>query len=378
MAITGPLSEFETVKQLPPGKLLSLLRVSETLVASLDLDVVLQTAIESAVQVLRLDTGAIYLLDEEVLYLGATTPPLPADFRDEFRLTNLRNHPHIAEAVAEAHPVYVRDARKESFSPDEEAIARARQLRSILYIPLLLEGNGVGVLIVGSTARIHRFTAYEVSLCRTLSSLIALSVTNARLFTSVQQAYRQLTRAYDATLEGWSLALDMRDKATQGHTQRVTDMTLALARRMRVPEPSLIHIRRGALLHDIGKMAIPDAILRHPDALSEDKRGEMQKHPELAYRFLLHIDYLRPALDIPYCHHEKWDGSGYPRGLKGEQIPLAARIFAVVDVFDALVSQRDYREPLSREEALGYIRDQSGRHFDPAVVTAFLRMMEAE
>ncbi|MGE5250568.1 MAG: HD-GYP domain-containing protein [Bacteroidota bacterium] len=378
--MTAPkaLSDFETIKDLPAGELSSLLRVSESLAASLDQDVVLQTAIESAAQVLHLETGAIYLLDEQVLYLGATTPPLPDDFPDEFRLTNIRHHPHIARAVTEAQPVYLPDAGRASLTAEERAVVEARGLRSILYIPLMLEGSALGVLIVGSVGRLRHFTEHQIRLCRTLSSLIAMSVTNARLFTSVQEAYRQLTRAYDATLEGWSLALDMRDKATQGHTQRVTQLTLALARRMGVPDADLVHIRRGALLHDIGKMAIPDSILRHPDALSDDKRGEMQKHPELAYKFLLKIDYLLPALDIPYCHHEKWDGSGYPRGLKGKEIPLAARIFAVVDVFDALVSQRDYREALAPTEALEYIRSQSGQHFDPAVVTAFLDLMQAK
>ena len=377
MTPTQPLSDLRVMSRLPARELSTLLKVSESLAVSLDLDRVLQTAIESAVRVLQLKTGAIYLLDEEVLYLGATTPPLPRNFPDEFRLANIGDHPHIRRAIRTHRTIYLADARDARLSASEKAVSEARGLRSILYIPLMLEQEPVGVLIVGSTHRLRRFTAHERSLCRILSSMIALSVANARLFTSVQQASRAMTRAYDATLEGWSLALEMRDQATMGHTQRVTEMTLALAARMGISKGSLEHIRRGALLHDIGKMAIPDSILSNTGRLSEHDWGIMQKHPELAYNFLLHIDYLLPVLDIPYCHHERWDGTGYPRGLKGEQIPLAARIFAVVDVFDALTSERSYRKAWPRQKAIDYIRRQSGKHFDPQVVAAFLKQLEA-
>jgi putative nucleotidyltransferase with HDIG domain len=229
---------------------------------------------------------------------------------------------------------------------------------------------------VGSTGGVRRFSKHEIQLSQTLSYQIALAVANARLFRSVQHANTELMRAYDATLEGWSLALEMRDSNTQGHTQRVTEMTVTLARQMGVPEPVLEHVRRGALLHDIGKMGIPDAILHRPGALSEQEAAVMQKHPELAHNFLLHIDFLRPALDIPLCHHERWDGSGYPRGLKGREIPLAARVFAVIDVFDALTSDRSYRRAWTRRKALDYIRQQSGKHFDPDIVEAFLEQMD--
>jgi putative nucleotidyltransferase with HDIG domain len=363
---------------LPPHELSTLLEVSSALAASLDLGQVLQKAIESAVRVLGLDTGAIYLIDGMTLYMGATTPPLPPEFPEELRLADLINHPHIRESVEVGQPVYLSDVRTASLSPAEKAVVEVRGLRSILYIPLFLEEQPTGVLIVGSTHELRAFTDHELELARTLSYQIALAVANARLFRSVQHANEELRRAYDATLEGWSRALEMRDENTEGHTRRVTELALALARKMHLPISSLEHIRRGALLHDIGKMGIPDSILHNPESLTEEEQAIMRKHPEMAYDFLKQIDYLRPALDIPYYHHEKWDGSGYPQGLKGTDIPLAARIFSVVDVFDALVSDRFYKRGSSREEALAYIHEQAGKHFDPEVAAAFIQLVQGE
>jgi PAS domain S-box-containing protein/putative nucleotidyltransferase with HDIG domain len=188
----------------------------------------------------------------------------------------------------------------------------------------------------------------------------------------LQRAHHDLAEAYDATIEGWSHVLDLRDKETEGHTQRVTEMTIRLARALNVPEEDIVHIRRGALLHDIGKMAIPDGILQKPGPLTDDEWKEMRQHPEFAYQMLYPIAYLRPALDIPYCHHEHWDGSGYPRGLKEENIPLAARIFTIVDVWDALLSNRPYRKGCTEESVLEYLQKYAGTYFDPRLVEAFL------
>ena len=180
--------------------------------------------------------------------------------------------------------------------------------------------------------------------------------------------------AYDSTLEGWSRALDLRDKETEGHTQRVTEMCMRLARALHMDEDELVQVRRGALLHDIGKMGVPDSVLLKPGALNEEEWAIMRKHPEYAYQLLSPIAYLQPALDIPYCHHEKWDGTGYPRGLKGEQIPLTARVFAVVDVWDALRSDRPYRPAWPDAQVWEYICSGSGTHFDPHVVEEFLNL----
>jgi PAS domain S-box-containing protein len=181
-----------------------------------------------------------------------------------------------------------------------------------------------------------------------------------------------ITRAYDATIEGWSRALDLRDRETEGHCQRVTELTLRLAVAMGLCGEDLIQIRRGALLHDIGKMGVPDAILLKPGPLTDAERDVMKRHPQYAYDLLSPIAFLRPALDIPWCHHEKWNGTGYPRGLKGEEIPLPARLFAFVDVWDALLSDRPYRKAWPEDRVRDYICSLSGTHFDPDLVPIFL------
>jgi PAS domain S-box-containing protein len=190
----------------------------------------------------------------------------------------------------------------------------------------------------------------------------------------LQRAHQELAQAYDTTLEGWSRALDLRDKETEGHSQRVTEMTLRLARAIGLSEPELVQVQRGALLHDIGKMGIPDSILLKPGSLSDEEWEVMRKHPSYAHSLLAPIVYLKEALAIPYCHHEKWDGTGYPRGLKGEQIPLAARLFAVADVWDALRSDRPYRAGWPKERVREHIRGLAGSHFDPTVVQVFLEL----
>jgi putative nucleotidyltransferase with HDIG domain len=192
---------------------------------------------------------------------------------------------------------------------------------------------------------------------------------------NLSQSQQDLLNAYDSTLEGWAKALELRDKETEGHSERVTRLTVKLAEAMAIQGESLVNIRRGALLHDIGKMGTPDAILHKNGPLDPHEREIIQQHPQHAYDMLKHIDYLQAALEIPYCHHEKWDGTGYPRGLRGTDIPIAARLFAIVDVYDALISDRPYRKALPREEVVAYLKTQSGTHFDPAVVDLFLKVL---
>ncbi len=246
---------------------------------------------------------------------------------------------------------------------------------SYFGLPLIAKGKVKGVLEVFHRVPLHPYSEW-LDFLNTLAGQAAIAIENTTLFENLQQSNRELSQAYDATIEGWSRALDLRDKETEGHTQRVTEMTNHLARRFDFTEEELSHMRWGALLHDIGKMGVPDNILLKPEPLTETEWITMRKHPEYAYDVLKPIDFLAPALDIPYYHHEKWDGTGYPRGMKGEEIPMAARLFAVVDVWDALRSDRPYRPAWSEEETLVYIREQAGRHFDPQVVEAFLKMIE--
>ncbi len=248
----------------------------------------------------------------------------------------------------------------------------AYRLLSILCAPLKIKDDLIGVIYVDNRAHTGIFGNNDLGLISAFSNQAAVAIDNASLFDDLQESNAELEIAYQATLEGWVRALDLRDKETEGHTQRVTTLTVRLAQAMGVGEDAMLHITRGALLHDIGKMAIPDAILLKPGSLTEEERALIQKHPIYAYEMLSPIKFLLPALDIPYCHHEKWDGSGYPRGLKGEGIPFAARVFSVVDVWDALISDRPYRKGLPPDEIRGRIRKDSGSHFDPKVVDAFL------
>jgi PAS domain S-box-containing protein len=244
---------------------------------------------------------------------------------------------------------------------------------SAYVIPLVIKGSVKGVMEL-----FHRGTISPKADWKDFAEMVAeqaaIAIDNIALFEDLQRSNTNLAMAYDTTLEGWSRALDLRDRETEGHTRRVTELTLRLSREMGIGESELAHIRRGAILHDIGKMAIPDAILLKPAPLTEEEWEVMRRHPVYAYEMLSPIDYLRPALDIPYCHHEKWDGTGYPRQLQGEQIPPAARIFAVVDVWDALRSGRPYRAAWSREKVLEHIKMLAGSYFDSRIVEQFLKL----
>jgi len=248
---------------------------------------------------------------------------------------------------------------------------------SYFGVPLIAKGELKGVLEI-----FHRspFVAERewLDFLETLAGQAAMAIESAALFEDLQRSNMELTMAYDATIEGWSRAMDLRDHETEGHSQRVAGLALELGRVLGLPEDRWVHFRRGALLHDLGKMGVPDAILQKAGPLAGEEWTIMRRHPTLAYEMLAPIQYLLPALEIPYCHHEKWDGTGYPRGLKGEQIPLAARIFAVIDVYDALTSDRPYRAAWSDEKAREHVLAQSGTHFEPRVAEAFLRMLTAE
>jgi len=225
-----------------------------------------------------------------------------------------------------------------------------------------------------------RLLTGRVYFCHDITAMKALESDLRRLNQVLEERVdirtRELAEAYETTLEGWARALELRDKETEGHSRRVTETTLKVARALDISEDEILHIHRGALLHDIGKMGIPDSILSKPGPLTEEERAIVLKHPETAYQLLSPIPFLHKALDIPYCHHERWDGSGYPRGLKGRAIPLAARVFAVVDVWDAVQSERSYNRGWSREKALAYLEEQAGKLFDPHVVDIFLRLAE--
>ncbi len=249
-------------------------------------------------------------------------------------------------------------------------------VQSALLVPLVIKGEALGVLQLESYTN-WRFGKPEVQLLTLIGNTAAIAIQNALLFENLQQSHENLTLAYETTLEGWARALDLRDHGTQDHTHRVVDLALQLGRRLGMDDSELTNLRRGAQLHDIGKMGVPDSILLKPGPLTDEEWKVMRLHPVYAYEMLYPVPEFRKILDIPYCHHEKWDGTGYPRKLSSEDIPLPARIFSVVDVWDALCSDRPYRSAWPAEKVINYLESQSGRQFDPEVVEKFLEMVKA-
>ena len=258
-----------------------------------------------------------------------------------------------------------------SMAADNMLLA-GEEMVAYFALPLVAKGEVKGVLEMYHRSPLEPQGEW-VEFANTLAGQAAIALDNAGLFDDLQRSMLELTLAYDTTLEGWSQALDLRDRETEGHSQRVTAITERLAKAMGLGESELVNVRRGALLHDIGKMGIPDSILLKTGPLTPDEWAIMKMHPIYAFELLSPIHFLRGALEIPYCHHEKWDGTGYPRGLKGTQIPLSARIFAVADVWDALRSDRPYRKAWSVNKVREHIRSLAGTHFDPKVVETFLR-----
>ena len=280
------------------------------------------------------------------------------------------------EALMNRQKVFVPNLAQDSrISKACQKVLKEEGLVSYLALPLIAKGEAKGVLELFSREESDLEEEW-LNFMEALAADAAMAIDHAELFGNLQRSNEELKAAYDATIWGWSKALELRDKETQGHSERVVELTVRLAQSLGVWEGDLPALRRGAILHDIGKMGVPDSILLSPGPLSTEEWKIMSRHPEFAHQMLASIPFLQNSLDIPVCHHERWDGSGYPRGLKGEEIPLAARIFSVVDVWDALTSDRPYRDAWTFEQAYDYIKVNSGGLFDPRIVAVFIKMME--
>ncbi len=346
--------------------------IDRAITSSLDLRVTLNVLLDQAVAQLRVDAATVLLLNAHLQTLDYAAG---RGFRSKaIERTHLRlDEDQAGRAATERQPVYVADLADFAGDFTRRRLLLGEQFAAYYAVPLIAKGEVKGVLEIFHRSPL-RPTAEWRDFLQTLGGQAAIAIDNTALFNSLQRSNTELSLAYDATIEGWSRALDLRDRETEGHTQRVASLTMRLARAIGLTDAELTHVRRGALLHDIGKMGIPDGILHKPGPLSADEWVIMHRHPLYAYELLRPVEFLRPALDIPYSHHEKWDGAGYPRGLHGEQIPLAARVFAVVDVWDALSSDRPYRAAWPVERVREYLRAESGRHFDPRVVETFLSL----
>jgi putative nucleotidyltransferase with HDIG domain len=354
-------------------QLQALREIDVAITGSLDVRVTLNVLLENVISQLHVDATDVLLLNSHTHTIDYVTG---RGFRSAaVRHISLRlGEGHAGRAVLDRRVVNIPNLAKEPEEFRRASLFADEGFAAYYAVPLIAKGQVKGILELFHRSPLN-ITQEWLLFLEALAGQAAIAVDNAELFADLQRSNTELALAYDTTLEGWSRALDLRDKETEGHTQRVTELTLRLARTMGVPEADLVHIRRGALLHDIGKMAIPDSILHKPGPFTAEEAEIMRRHPTYAYELLYPIAYARPALDIPYCHHEKWDGTGYPRGLRGEQIPLAARIFAVVDVWDALCHDRPYRPAWSEAEALKYIREKTGQDFEPRVAEIFLQML---
>ena len=357
-------------------RLVALRTIDTAITSGFDLRVTLGILLEQAITQLSVDTV-------DILLLNAHTQTLDYAAGLGYHSSALQNtHLRVGEGYAgcaalERHAVHVPNIIEAGSDLAHAPLLKDEPFLAYYGASLIAKGQVKGVLEILNRTPLDLDDEWKTFL-EMLTNQAAITVDNLELFDRLQRSNIELVLAYDTTLEGWSQALDLRDKESENHSQRVTEMTLRLAQAMGLNGEELVHIRRGALLHDIGKLGIPDNILLKPDVLTEEERVVIQRHPVYAYEWLSPITYLRLALDIPYCHHEKWDGSGYPRGLKGKAIPLAARIFAIVDVWDALHSDRTYRPAWPTEKVREHIRSLSGTDFDPQVVEAFFKVMQGD
>ncbi|HEY4691879.1 MAG TPA: HD domain-containing phosphohydrolase [Bellilinea sp.] len=284
-----------------------------------------------------------------------------------------------SDAIRSRKPVVVdaQDDRLRSAVSRLNLFTPGKVIQSAVCTPMIAAGMVIGVLQVFSF-KPNQFLESDTALLSLLGNTCANAIQSNRLTNNLERTSQDLSQTFEATIDGWSRALELRDFSTERHTQRVVTMTMELGRKFGLAEPDLLRLKRGAQLHDIGKMGVPDSILLKPGPLDEVEWRVMRKHPVYAYELLRPIPKFNDILDVPYCHHEKWDGSGYPRRLRGSEIPLNARLFAVVDVWDALSSNRPYRTAWPQRQVLDYIQHQSNKHFEPDITSAFLDIVKGK
>jgi len=349
-------------------KMERLMEINITLNSTLELAQVLDLIIANAVEMLECEAGSILLCNKEkdcLLFSASTSADSKTLAQISIPLTD-----SLAGAIFSKNlPLVVNNVDKDIRHNTSVATQIHFHTHSLLGVPMRIQDRVIGVLEALNKKR-GKFTEEDVKILTAIASQAAVAIENAQLVEALQESY-------ESTLEGWAAALDLRDKETEGHSQRVTWLAMELAQALGMSKEDVSYLRQGALLHDIGKMGVPDSILHKNGPLTEPEKAIMRQHPVNAYKMLYPITHLRPALDIPYCHHEKWDGSGYPDRLKGEEIPLPARIFTIIDVWDALRSNRPYRKAWSVKKTITYVQKQAGKDFDPNIVKRFVEVLPA-
>ena len=353
---------------------LAVLRSIDLAIASgLDLNLLLAMLLDHLNELMQVDAVAILLQNPKTHLLEFTAGK---GFRSSsLQYTHLKLGEGCAGRVAlDRKMLNAPDLKANQMEFGRSPLFQVEGFVAYYGVPLIAKGRVLGVLEMFHRSKLQP-DADWLGFLNLIAGQAAIAIDSAIMFRELQKSNIELSLAYDATIEGLTRALDLRDKETEEHTRRVSDITIKLAVHLGVEDTDLIHIRRGAILHDIGKVAIPDRILFKPGPLADDEWNIMRRHPGIAVDLLSSVSYLAQALEIPHWHHEKWDGSGYPDHLRGEAIPFSARLFALVDVYDALTSNRPYRSAWSKQETLQYIESQSGKHFDPTIVPKFLNFM---
>jgi putative nucleotidyltransferase with HDIG domain len=356
---------------MPETDRLSLLfNLSQAFNSSLDLDEVLNRVMDEVIAAVHAERGFVMLHDTDGHLIFRVARGMDQKTIEDPLFQVSRG---VVEKVErEGKPIITVNAQEDERFNARQSIVSLK-VRSILCVPLTNKGRKLGIIYADNRIHAGIFSESDLDLVGAIASTAAIAIDNASLFKDLQGSKQALEAAYVTTLKGWARAIELRDNETEGHTRRVTDKTVQFAESLGISEVNLSHIYRGALLHDIGKMGVSDSVLRKPGPLTPEERVEMEKHPQFAYDMLEPIAFLKPAIDIPYCHHEKWDGSGYPRKLKGGQIPLAAQIFSIVDVWDALSNDRYYRKAWTQDQVAAYLRDQRNKFFNAQLVDAFLQ-----
>lgn len=363
----------ETQRQL--ASIQALHNIDTAIIESIADQGVFDMTLDTIIQQLGIDAASILYRDpkegkfELLSARGVSTATILA-------MANCNENSLARQALEKGKP-YITGRLAEGKSCEARERLLAEGMNVFCAIPLSSKDEALGVLELFSRRPFDPAVEWNEYLAMFVGQ-VTIAFNNMEMVRKLERSNEGLVKAYDATIETLSFALDLKDHGTNWHSKRVTELTMLLARSMGIAGDGLSQVWRGAMLHDIGKIGIPDRILLKPGALDDEEMAAMRKHTVYAYQMLSHIDYLAQAIDIPYAHHEKWDGSGYPRGLSGEAIPLAARVFAVIDVYDALTSDRPYRPAWTAERALAEIRAQAGRHFDPAVVEAFFALLATE